>query len=497
MEWRLDRSVLRQRHDAVAITELLGDWMIGPRPLFRKLADALAVRVDTGELAPGDLLPAERALAAHLAVTRATVAHPCDELRGRGLVTSQRGSGTRISGVGVRDRPRPDGRIVGGRATSIVQRLVDGPGETISLAHAVEAGVPELADTLRDVADADLPTLLTDAGYYPRGLPALRDAIAAHLTDLGAPTTSVQVLVTTGATQAVALLTQLYLRRGATVVVESPSWPGCLDAFRACGARLVGVPLDSEGIRLEPLRTALTSEDPSLVYVMPTYHNPTGVLMSASRRRRVAELAARAGVPVIEDNAYATDAVPLAGHAPPDAEVVSIGSLAKSVWGGLRIGWIRAPAGIVERLARHKAIADLGSPAIEQAVAARLLPRLATLTTSRQRVLADRLARCESALRQALPEWRWHTPDGGSALWIDLGTVDARVYAQVALRYGVEVVPGAAMDTTGAHDRYIRLPFTFPEPVLDELVVRLRRAWLDLRRHGPTAADPITTISIV
>jgi DNA-binding transcriptional MocR family regulator len=251
------------------------------------------------------------------------------------------------------------------------------------------------------------------------------------------------------------------------------------------------------GIRLEPLRAALTSEVPSLVYVMPTYHNPTGVLMSAPRRRRVAELAARAGVPVIEDNAYATDAVPLAGHAPPDAEVVSIGSLAKSVWGGLRIGWIRAPAGIVERLARHKAIADLGTPAIDQAVAARLLPRLATLTMARQRVLADRLARCESALREALPEWRWHTPDGGSALWIDLGTVDARVYAQVALRYGVEVVPGATMDTTGAHDRYIRLPYTFPEPVLDELVVRLRRAWLDLRRHGPATPDPITPTNIV
>src|SRR5262245_1607127 len=128
MEPRLDRSTLRQRHDAVAITELLGDWMTGPRPLFRKLADALAVRVEAGELASGDLLPAERALAAHLAVSRATVVAAYDELRGRGLVTSQRGSGTRISGVGVRDRPRPDGRVAGGQATSIVQRLVDGPG---------------------------------------------------------------------------------------------------------------------------------------------------------------------------------------------------------------------------------------------------------------------------------------------------------------------------------------------------------------------------------
>ncbi|MGH3716278.1 MAG: PLP-dependent aminotransferase family protein, partial [Micromonosporaceae bacterium] len=414
-----------------------------------------------------------------------------DELRGRGLVTSQRGSGTRVSAGAA--RPRPDGRVAGGQATSIVQRLVAGPGDVISLAYAIEAGVPELADALRELVDEELPALLTDVGYHPRGLPALREAIAVHLSGHGVPTTAGQVLVTTGATQAVALVAQLYLRRGTTVLVESPGWPGCLDAFRAAGARLVGVPLDDEGIALEPLGTALTSENPSLVYVMPTYHNPTGTLMSAPRRRRVAELAARADVPVVEDNAYAaaaTDVTLLAGYAPRDAEVLSIGSLAKPVWGGLRIGWVRAPGDVIERLARHKALADLGSPVLDQALAARLLPRLGPLTATRQATLRQRLHRLETSLRAELPDWRWRTPDGGSALWIDLGTVNAQVYAQVALRHGIEVVPGAAMDASGAHDGFIRLPYTFPEPVLDELVVRLRRAWADLHRHGP--ATPTT-----
>ncbi|MGH3737625.1 MAG: PLP-dependent aminotransferase family protein, partial [Micromonosporaceae bacterium] len=368
----------------------------------------------------------------------------------------------------------------------IVQRLVDQPGETISLAYAIEAGVPELVTAARAVVDEELPALLTDVGYHPRGLPALRDAIAAHLTGHGLPTTTEQVLVTTGATQAVALIARLYLRRGATVLVESPGWPGCLDAFRAAGARLLGVPLDAEGIRPERLAPALSSENPSLVYVMPTYHNPTGILMSPPRRRQVADLVARAGVPLVEDNAYvttSTDTVPLAGHAPRGAEVLSIGSLAKPVWGGLRIGWVRAPAETTERLARYKALADLGSPVLDQALAARLLPRLGELTAAREVTRRQRLARLESALAEALPTWRWRTPDGGSALWINLGTVDARVYAQVALRHGVEVVPGAAMDASGAHDGYIRVPYTFSEAILDELVVRLRRAWHDLHRY--------------
>jgi DNA-binding transcriptional MocR family regulator len=150
------------------------------------------------------------------------------------------------------------------------------------------------------------------------------------------------------------------------------------------------------------------------------------------------------------------------------------------VWAGLRVGWVRAPGAIAERLARLKALADLGSPVLDQAVATRLYPRLPELTAARTKSLRQRLDHLQALLGEQLPTWRWRIPDSGSALWIELPGTDARVFAQVALRHGVEVVPGAAMDPSGAHDTFIRLPLTFPVEVLTELVYRLQRAWTEL-----------------
>lgn len=172
---------------------------------------------------------------------------------------------------------------------------------------------------------------------------------------------------------------------------------------------------------------------------------------------------------------------PIAAFAPAHAEILSIDSLTKPVWAGLRVGWVRAPAPIAARLARLKALADLGSPVLDQSIAARLLPRVDELTTTRAAARRRRL----ELLAEHLPGWRWSPPDGGSSLWIELPGTDAAVFAQVALRHGVEMIPGATMDAGGAHDNYIRLPFGFPDEVLHELVARLGRAWRELHRLGP------------
>lgn len=473
--------------DGTDLIDVLGDWSARPGPLYVRLADAFRQAIIDGGVPSGARLPAERALAELLAISRSTVVAAYDELRATGDVESRRGSGTRVSRRPA-SRPRADGRVRGGRANSVFQRLVDRPGDTISLALAVEAAVPQLGDALRDLVEVDLRDLMADVGYHPGGLPALRSAVAAHLAGLGLPTAAEQVLITSGAHQALGIVGEVYLNRGATVLVESPSWPGCLDVFRDLGATVVGVPIDDEGIRPDLLADALAEHRPDLIYVMPTYHNPTGTLTSASRRRRLAELAARFEVPVLEDNAYATGAArapePVAAFAPAGLEVLTVGSLAKSVWAGLRIGWVRAEGDIIDRLARRKALADLGSPVLDQALAARLLPRLDEITADRTFTLGERLAHLESLLHNRLPGWRWRRPDGGSALWIALPDTDAGAFAQVALRHGVEVVPGSAMDPTGRHDNYIRLPFTFPADVLDTLVARLERAWAELTRHA-------------
>jgi DNA-binding transcriptional MocR family regulator len=374
----LEREV--DRFPPAVLVELLGDWMSGDGPLYRRLAGALAAAVTVGDLGPGDLLPSERALAAMLAVSRATVVAAYDVLRADGVLDSRRGSGSRIAGRGTSGAV-PDGRAPDGRATAIIQRLVDRAGPMISLAKANDDAAPELAGVVREVVDGELAGLLRDGGYHPRGLPALRAALAAHFTEQGLPTADGQLLVTTGATQALALIAQLWVRRGDPVLVESPGWPGCLDLFRARRARLVGVPLDDEGIRPDLLDRACATHRPRLLYVMPTVHNPTGTVTSPARRRWIADIAGRHRVPVVEDNAYPGPA-PIAAYR--SHEVLSIGSLTKPVWAGLRTGWVRGPAATIARLARLKALDDLGSPVLDQAVAARLLPSLASIAVARE-----------------------------------------------------------------------------------------------------------------
>lgn len=485
----------------LGVAGVLGDWSTGHGPLYRKLADALERAAADGALLPGERLPSERRLADVLAVSRATVVAAYDELRGRGLLESRQGSGTRVrESLPV---PASDGRVPGGRADAIFQRMIDGPGELISLTCAATRGASEVAEALDEVVHHDLRDLLAEPGYHPRGLPALRTAIARHYTAAGLPTCGEEeVLVTTGAHQGLVLVADLYLAPRRQVVVEAPSWPGCIDVFHAAGALLHGVPLDAEGIDPALLSKAL-EEQPSLLYVMPTYNNPTGILMSAARRRRVGELAARHRVPVVEDNAYAGLAgcypdgeapAPLAAHAPPGAEVLTVDSLGKSVWGGLRIGWVRAPRHVIDRLARRKALADLGSPVLDQAVAARLLPRLDELTARRSEALSERLELLELLLRRHLPEWRWNRPAGGSSLWVHVPGLDAATYAQVALRHGVEIVPGAAMDPDGGHDDHLRIPFTFEPDVLVSLVRGLERAAEELTRHGPRDSRPLRPV---
>lgn len=495
----MSQEMDRTRDGLRDLATALGDWSAGRGPLYGKLGAALGRAAAEGAMLPGDRLPSERRLAEALAVSRATVVAAYDDLRSRGVLTSRQGSGTRVAPAAA--PARSDGRIRGGRGGAIFQRLIDGPNELISLTCAAENGAPEIAGALDEVARDDLPGLLAGSGYHPRGLPSLRSAIAQHYQRAGLPTSEDEVLVTTGAHQALVLVTDLYVRRRSTVVVEAPSWPGCIDVFHAAEARLRSVPLDDAGIDPLGLRTVLADAEPALLYVMPTYHNPTGVLMSATRRRQVAELAAGYGVPVMEDNAYAGLAerdgdvpAPLAAHAPEGAEILTVDSLGKAVWGGLRMGWVRAPGHVIDRLARRKALADLGSPVLDQALAARLLPRLDELTARRSALLRDRMELLEQLLRRHLPDWRWRRPAGGSGLWVELPGVDAGVFAQVALRHGVEIVPGAAMDPDGGHDDHVRIPFTFAPEVLVELVRSLASAAAELARHGPTDSCPLRPI---
>ena len=464
---------------AIALADLLGHWPAADGPLYRLLAARVARLADTGELPPGLRLPPERDLAAALSVSRNTVAAAYQLLRDEGMAESRQGAGTRI--VPHRTTPaavhRANGFFAGLLETSDLD--ADLTLAVVDCAPQVAAALADPAAVLTAAGPGGIHEVTGTSGYFPLGLPALREAIAGHLTGrLGLPADPGQVIVTTGGQQAMDLLIRCEVLPGQPVAVEDPTFPGVLDALYRAGVRVIGMPAGA-GLDPERLEHVVRTHRPAMVYLIPTHHNPTGLVMPAGHRRRVARLAAAHPDTLFVDDMTLAELplgdtpppAPLAALAPRQPNLVSVGSLSKVYWGGLRTGWIRASAGLIARVAAAKAAADLGSPAFPQAVTAALLnDRHDDILKWRGEWLRDRHDALTGALRAALPGWTWPEPDGGLTLWVRLpGAADSSAFAQAALRHGVAVVPGRLLSASGGGggggrgglaSHHLRLAFT-------------------------------------
>ena len=206
------------------------------------------------------------------------------------------------------------------------------------------------------------------------------------------------------------------------------------------------------------------------------------MVLATFQRREIVRLAAEFNLPLVEDNTLADLALtqntpsPLATYA-QDASIITIGSMSKLFWAGLRVGWIRAPQSVINRLGRVKVVNDLGSSVISQTIAARLLPETNRIKTLRRQELEAKLELLESLLAECLPDWKWERPTGGIFLWVKLPQGEASAFAQVALRYGVVIVPGTTMSLDNSHPDYLRLPFSLDAATLTEGIKRLVAAW--------------------
>jgi DNA-binding transcriptional MocR family regulator len=479
----------------IALADLLGRWPAADGPLYRLLAARIARLADTGELPAGLRLPPERDLATALSVSRNTVAAAYQLLRDEGMAESRQGAGTRI--VPHRTTPaavhRANGFFSGLLETSVLD--ADLSLAAVDCAPQVAAALADPATVLGAVPGGSQAVTGT-SGYFPLGLPALRAAIAGHLTErLGLPADPAQVIVTTGGQQALDLLIRCEVLPGQPVVVEDPTFPGALDALYRAGARVIGIPAGA-GLDLDRLEHVVRTHRPGMVYLVPAHHNPTGLVMPAGHRRRVARLAAAHPDTLFVDDMTLAELPlgddapppPLAALAPRQPNLVSVGSLSKLYWGGLRTGWVRGGAGLIARVAAAKAAADLGSAAFPQAIAAALLnDRHDDIAKWRREWLRARHDALAEALRAALPGWTWPKPDGGLTLWVRLpgtgsGPADSGAFAQAALRHGVAVVPGRLLSATAGPggtcqaSEYLRLAFTQAPDVLARSAAALARA---------------------
>lgn len=482
---------------ATMLAELIGPWADGADPLNEQLAGALARAIDLGLLPPGTRLPAERELARELALSRTTIVAAYDRLRLAGLARSRQGSGTRVAArrpgltqayLAPLDGMETDAVLMpASSATStaatlpavgLLTPLVDDAIElTIGALPAGSIVAEAMAAAVRD----DLPTLLLDTGYDPFGLPALRGQIAAYLTRLGVATEPDQVLVTSGAQQALHLIGSQLGGPGNAIVMENPSYIGAIDAFRTTGNRLIPIPVDEDGARVEVISLLGSSAPVRLVYVIPTFQNPTGVVMPEARRRELARLAAESGFQVVED--LTPDLTLGVGSPPPIAafdpgdHVITVGSLSKLAWGGLRVGWVRASRPVIDRLVAGKIVADHSSSLVTQAIGARVFERLDEVAARSRQAAAERRSVLTEALATRLPEWTWTEPKGGLSLWVRLPGTDAVAFSRLAATLGVVVRPGPLASPDGGFRDHIRIAYGSEPDRLVDGVERLAAAW--------------------
>ncbi|WP_336159748.1 aminotransferase-like domain-containing protein [Amycolatopsis sp. VC5-11] len=465
---------------ATEFAQAIAGWQQHAGRKAEQVAAALLDALQAQEIPFGSVLPAERAAAAALGVSRTTITEAYSLLREGGLLESRQGSGSRLHRPdGSRKSPalpsfEPDSRL-----SSFSDRAGDEsrPGQFVDLSSGSLPGLPMVGEAWRRAADRGIDALLAADGYEPRGHLPLRESIAALCTSTGVPTDPDQILVTSGSQQALEIISRTWIDDNEPIVVEDPSYRGALEAFRARGAQMYTIAVERDGADVQALERITRRTHPRFVYLLPTSHNPTGVHMSAEKRQTVADLANERGFVVIEDASSAH----LAFRPPPAANLfglvnpaqsVLIGSLSKLFWGGLRVGWIRGPRPMIERFQRAKVAMDLGTSLPSQILAQELLPHIAEAMNTRATTLLDGLAELEQALTLHLPHWSWTRPDGGSGLWVRAPGVDTESLADAARLSGVRFTPGPAFSSVGGQAEMLRLPFGRTGR-LEEAVARL------------------------
>ncbi|MGA7990797.1 MAG: PLP-dependent aminotransferase family protein [Thermoanaerobaculia bacterium] len=429
-------------------------------PLYRTIADSIIRDIRKGKHLEGERLPASRDLARALDVNRATVHQALQVLKREGWIETNKGGGTRVarrSGAGPVLGPSPAWDRI---ASALLLRVVSEPPAAEPAGAVYD--LSRLAPDERDFPAAAFASLLAEVARdgallaygSPFGYRPLRETLAERLSRRGIPADPDALLIVNGAQQGLDLITRALVDPLDAVAVESPSYAGALSLFRAHRARLLGVPLDGEGMELAAFDRAL-AERPKFVYTIPDLQNPTGLLASAPRRAEIAHRAAAAGVLVVED-AFEADLLvegelppPLAALAPD--HVVHLGTISKALFPGVRVGWIAGPREFVHRLAALKRVGELTSPPVLQAALNLFLARGdydRHLARTRAR-LKNRLALAHRAIRNRFPIGSLvDRPAGGWVLWVRLPEgVSGRALAAAVRERGVLVSAGADFES--------------------------------------------------
>jgi 2-aminoadipate transaminase len=445
-------------------------------PIYRQVYEHLREAILAGTLPESTRLPPERTFAARLSVNRSTIVHAYRELVAEGLIEQRVGSGSRVVPQLRGGQPEraagvpwwvtlPPWRV--GEFPNVLGELAAKPeAGRISFVQGVAPDEPsplgELAKSFERVArDPRFVLSYGDSeGYEP-----LRAAIAERMKARGAATIAPgSIIVLTGSTQGIAIVAQSLAEPGDEIIVESPSYPGALQVFQINGLRAISVPVDDEGMRVDHVEAVLRTRRPRFIYTMPSLHNPTNATMNADRRERLATIARRAGVPIVEDDPYgplAPQGLPLVALAPD--YVVYLSTFSKTIAPSLRVGWLAAPRTILERLLLRKQAYDMATSLYVQAAIADYLERGYDAHVGQLRnELLERRRLADEAIAKHWPAGlRAGGPSGGFYLWTSTPReIRARALLDASERLGASFLFGEAFFANSGGDHHFRLALT-------------------------------------
>jgi len=469
--------------DVDLLTRELGNWRTSSRsgPAYQGLADAIRLLVIDGRVPVGARLPSERALADALRVSRTTVTAAYTQLRDDGYLNARRGA-----------------RSTTALPVAPVARTETTP-PTVSLAAAALSAPAAAVMEAFTEATNDVTPFLHQPGHELIGVTALREAVAERYCERGLPTEPDEILVTTGALHAIGLILTTYVQPGDRVLVEQPTYHGALSAITTAGARPVPVAMTEDGWELDALQAAINQLAPNLAYLIPDNQNPTGLTMPTGVRKRLARIIAETRTRTIIDETILDMWLDESMPAPMAAEmttrrdlVLTVGSMSKSFWGGLRVGWIRAERATISTIAALRPSIDMGTPVLEQCAAARLLARRDEILPERREILRSRRAVLQSLLSRHLPDWQPSPGAGGMSLWVRLPAPMSTALSAAASRLGLDLPAGPRFGVDGTLERFVRVPYALPEDQLTEAVELLARAWHSIT--GSATPEPTAVV---
>ncbi|MFC5591484.1 PLP-dependent aminotransferase family protein [Sporosarcina soli] len=467
-------------------------------PLHLQITTYMKKKIMNGEWTIGTKIPSQRALAQQFEVNRSTIVTALEELAADGLIESKVGSGTSVVNNTwslLASTPPPDW-------TSYVRSGIHEPNiqliQKINEAEAdptiIRLGTGELSpdllphEQMKQFLQMEVGETISLGYEEPKGSLALRETISQYLKRKGIEAGPASILIVSGALQALQLISVGLLKRGSVIFHETPSYLNSIHVFQSAGMKLFGIPLDHEGIQHDSIGRLKRQHQASLLYTIPSFHNPTGTLMSENRRQQLLDICKKEALPIIEDDVYGElwlDTPPAKPIKANDTQgnVLYMGSVSKSLSPGVRIGWIVGPEPVIDRLADIKMQTDYGSSSLSQYVVNQWI-KSGGYEEYLDQIRAELKVRRDFAITILNTYFSkiatWTIPSGGFYIWLRLQPeISIRKLFDRALQEGILLNPGSVYDKNNLE--HLRLSYAYAS--LEEIekgLIRLAELIIEL-----------------